>query len=756
MTYVTYCQQFFRTFFSIVIINLVFFAAVEESAADPADSITCESYTDNKDSNLGRRQSVDMADLTPKSNGYCKTGAAARGYMTHANFATHNHDNANFLSFWNNVTEEMLTSDAKGVAIGFGSNITEVTINSVSQLGTPFSNLDASYAASFSYAVEFKYDGQLYGVTFSKGANSGSINEFEIAPISDAEPPTLLSTSPADGATGIAVGSNITLTFSEDIQAGTGSITLYKAGGTQVEVFDVASDVSISGATVTLDPTDDLLGETGYYVQVGAAAIEDLAGNAYAGITDATTFNFESEDLSSPNVSIDGPAGLATGDFIVTITFTEDVTGFDASELQVTGGGVVGPAFVTQTGSVYTMRIVPTLGQVVKVNLPASVAQDAAGNDNTAAEEYSVQTGSAASAFEQRKDEIRRIVRKQASDRLTTRLRANQRMLADVRERMIVVTSGEVQVSDGENNASSSLAGYAPFDISGTVDAAADDSGWYLNTKGVFAGQSGFHDMVNWRLSGNFGVVANDGGGVLAAFDARIAREQLVRNGLMLGTYLGVEASTSDIRDSFTGKQTDWGVFGGAYVSARLVDGLYADGFASIGYGQNDLTMSSDLNNGYDLSVNSTYGTLTWQVGGSLTGVFAMDGFEFRPNLAVAYGNTQLGTIGFQAYAYGLTDAVSLNAGIVEVGTLRFTPEIRFALGDNDSQNSTSVLSLLPVVSCEYATVTEYKTSCGGGGGVGLLVGSRNGFGELATNIDYERLGGTDRYGANFQYNRAF
>ncbi|MDF1779556.1 MAG: Ig-like domain-containing protein [Rhizobiaceae bacterium] len=640
------------------------------------------------------------------------------------------------------------------MAIGFGSNITGVTINGTPQSGTPFSNLDASFAAAFSYAVKFEYDGTTYGLTIAKGAGSDSINEFEIAPMSDAEPPTLLSTSPAVGATAVAVGSNITLTFSEDIQAGTGSITLYKAGGTQVEVFDVASDVSISGATVTLDPTDDLLGEIGYYVQVGAAAIEDLAGNTFAGIADATTFNFETEDLSSPNVSIDGPSGLATGDFIVTITFTEDVTGFDASELQVTGGGLVGPAFVTQTGSVYTVRIIPTLGQVVKVNLRAAVAQDAAGNDNAAADEYSVQTGSAASAFEQRKDEIRRIVREQASDRLTTRLRANQRMLADVRERMIVVTSGEVQVSDGEDNASSSLSGYAPFDISGTVDSAADDNGWYLNTKGVFAGQSGFRDMVNWRLSGNFGVVANDGGGVLAAFDARIAREQLVRNGLMLGTFLGAEASTSDISDSFTGTQTDWGVFGGAYVSARLVDGLYADGFASIGYGEIDLDMSSGLDNGYDLSVDSTYGTLTWQVGGSLTGVFAMDGFEFRPNLAAAYGNTRLGTIGFQARAYGLTDAVSLNAGIVEIGTLRFTPEIRFALGGDGSGSSNSVLSLLPVVSCEYETVTDNKTSCGGGAGVGLLV--RNGFGELATNIDYERLGSTDRYGANFQFNRAF
>lgn len=54
-------------------------------------------------------------------------------------------------------------------------------------------------------------------------------------------------------------------------------------------------------------------------------------------------------------------SGLATGSFIVTITFSEDVTDFNSSQLQVTGSGVVGPAFVTKTGSVYTERIISTL-----------------------------------------------------------------------------------------------------------------------------------------------------------------------------------------------------------------------------------------------------------------------------------------------------------------------------------------------------------------------------------------------------------
>ena len=73
----------------------------------------------------------------------------------------------------------------------------------------------------------------------------------------DIAAPTLASSSPADDATGVAVNSNIVLTFDETVQAGTGNITLFKSDNTQVEVFDVTTDVTVSGATVTLDPASD-------------------------------------------------------------------------------------------------------------------------------------------------------------------------------------------------------------------------------------------------------------------------------------------------------------------------------------------------------------------------------------------------------------------------------------------------------------------------------------------------------------------
>ena len=72
-------------------------------------------------------------------------------------------------------------------------------------------------------------------------------------------PPTLTSTLPADNATGVALDSNITLTFNETVVAGSGNLTLFKSDNTQVEAIAVGSgQVTISGNAVTINPTANL------------------------------------------------------------------------------------------------------------------------------------------------------------------------------------------------------------------------------------------------------------------------------------------------------------------------------------------------------------------------------------------------------------------------------------------------------------------------------------------------------------------
>ncbi|MCX7247176.1 MAG: Ig-like domain-containing protein [Burkholderiales bacterium] len=116
---------------------------------------------------------------------------------------------------------------------------------------------------------------------------------------SDTTVPTISTFSPIDEATGIAIGSNITLTFSESIQRGTGSILLKTAAGTTVATYDAVTSVNLSifGSTLTINPTADLAYSTGYKVEFAAGTIKDLAGNSYAG---TTSYNFTTANNGIP------------------------------------------------------------------------------------------------------------------------------------------------------------------------------------------------------------------------------------------------------------------------------------------------------------------------------------------------------------------------------------------------------------------------------------------------------------------------
>lgn len=72
----------------------------------------------------------------------------------------------------------------------------------------------------------------------------------------DSVDPIALDFSPVDEAVGIAVSSNIVITFSEAVQLGSGTIVLKNASGTVIETFSSANNgnVSISGDVLTINP----------------------------------------------------------------------------------------------------------------------------------------------------------------------------------------------------------------------------------------------------------------------------------------------------------------------------------------------------------------------------------------------------------------------------------------------------------------------------------------------------------------------
>ena len=118
-------------------------------------------------------------------------------------------------------------------------------------------------------------------------------------------PPTVLTFSPSDAATGVAVGHDIVLTFSEAIQAGTGAIEIHRgsATGELVEHYDAATshNLTIVGETLTINPTENLANGTHYFVTFADGSVKDLAGNNFAG---TTTYDFTTAG-GNTGVSID-------------------------------------------------------------------------------------------------------------------------------------------------------------------------------------------------------------------------------------------------------------------------------------------------------------------------------------------------------------------------------------------------------------------------------------------------------------------
>jgi uncharacterized delta-60 repeat protein len=115
--------------------------------------------------------------------------------------------------------------------------------------------------------------------------------------VHDVTAPIVNAFNPADGGINVAVDHNVVVDFNESIQKGVGTIALHigSAIGTVAETYNVAtsSNVTISGATLTINPTVNLLSNTHYYVTFSSGSVKDLAGNSYAG---TTSYDFTTTD----------------------------------------------------------------------------------------------------------------------------------------------------------------------------------------------------------------------------------------------------------------------------------------------------------------------------------------------------------------------------------------------------------------------------------------------------------------------------
>jgi hypothetical protein len=109
-------------------------------------------------------------------------------------------------------------------------------------------------------------------------------------------------------------------TFSEPVAAGpAGTISLMRtADNSTVESFNVTSSPRLTfiGQTLTIDPTTNFVSGAGYYVLIDSGAVVDTSGgDAFAGISAPTAWNFTTTNTNPFSTWISNPAfGLAPAD----------------------------------------------------------------------------------------------------------------------------------------------------------------------------------------------------------------------------------------------------------------------------------------------------------------------------------------------------------------------------------------------------------------------------------------------------------
>ncbi|CAD5962190.1 Thermitase [Planktothrix rubescens] len=227
------------------------------------------------------------------------------------------------------------------------------------------------------------------------GITGNSTWNFQTA---DTTPPATSSFTPVDNATGIAVGADLVVNFSEAIQKGTGDIVIKKlSDNSVVETIAVTnSNVTVSGSQLTINPTNDLAQTTDYYVEIANGAIKDIAGNNYAGITGNSTWNFTTvapPDTTPPATSsftpVDNATGIAVGADLV-VNFSEtiqkgtgDIVIKKLSDNSVVETIAVTNSNVTVSGSQLTINPTNDLAQTTDyyVEIANGAIKDIAGNN---------------------------------------------------------------------------------------------------------------------------------------------------------------------------------------------------------------------------------------------------------------------------------------------------------------------------------------------------------------------------------------
>jgi predicted small lipoprotein YifL len=237
--------------------------------------------------------------------------------------------------------------------------------------------------AIFTPSISLTY-GTLYTATVSAGVKDLSGNamsngyfwSFMTGAAPDTMPPGVTATTPAPGATGVAVNIAPSVTFSEPVDQATITFSL-NAGNNPI-----AGNITYNGTTAIFTPLVSLAYSTLYTATV-SAGVKDLAGNAMPSDYFWSFITGTAPDTLPPGVTATTPSTGAAGvavNIAPTVTFSEPVDQTTIAFTLSTGGATI-PCTMSYSGTtaIFMPSISLTYGTLYTATVNAGV-RDLAGN----------------------------------------------------------------------------------------------------------------------------------------------------------------------------------------------------------------------------------------------------------------------------------------------------------------------------------------------------------------------------------------
>ena len=257
----------------------------------------------------------------------------------------------------------------------FSSNVTGFILNDISVDNGIASNFLTINGSTYTADIAPSANGVVTVDVFANVAQDGSgnlntaatqvINQYDTVP-----PSVAIQSVPANS----NMAFTATFAFSEAVTGFShGDITLINATASN---FTTVNSSTYSALITPL--TDGLVA-----LDVGVGVAQDSAGNLN---TAATQVNSQ-YDTSRPSVVIQNVLAVSSAPFTATFSFSEAVTDFTVSDIAISNGAASN--FSVVNSSTYSALISPSIGGTVTIDVNANVAQDIAGNQNTAAAQVS-------------------------------------------------------------------------------------------------------------------------------------------------------------------------------------------------------------------------------------------------------------------------------------------------------------------------------------------------------------------------------